>query len=172
MCACTIPPTFSSKKKWNATSTSGEPQRTSCGGVLRVTRKYTTTSKWASMESHGAPPAQANRARFSERQRLFIAFHQDYQCGICRNLLTAQYEIDHRWALCLGGDNELSNLQALCPDCHRYKSVEDIRRKSARHKRMKVVWCGGCKTWYSLDFGMQHLDCFPAAAESRIQMRG
>jgi 5-methylcytosine-specific restriction endonuclease McrA len=35
------------------------------------------------------------------------------------------YEVDHRVALFNGGSNDESNLVALCPHCHRKKTVDE-----------------------------------------------
>lgn len=46
-------------------------------------------------------------------------------------------DIDHKRALKLGGKHILSNLQALCPNCHSEKTKED-RRKIAQSKKRGV----------------------------------
>ena len=54
-----------------------------------------------------------------------IAASQEWKCGNCKNLLDETYEVDHRIALFQGGTNEPENLVALCPNCHRHKTVEE-----------------------------------------------
>jgi hypothetical protein len=54
-----------------------------------------------------------------------IAAAQEWRCGHCRALLDETYEVDHRQALFNGGSNDPSNLVALCPNCHRKKTVEE-----------------------------------------------
>jgi len=54
-----------------------------------------------------------------------IAASQEWKCGNCKNLLDETYEVDHRLALYQGGSNEPDNLVALCPNCHRHKTVEE-----------------------------------------------
>ena len=41
-------------------------------------------------------------------------------------LLPPTFEIDHKHGLQFGGTNDLTNLQALCPDCHRQKSQDEM----------------------------------------------
>ena len=53
-----------------------------------------------------------------------IAASQQWKCGSCAALLDETYEVDHKLALFQGGTNEPDNLIALCPNCHRHKTVE------------------------------------------------
>lgn len=54
-----------------------------------------------------------------------VAASQEWKCGSCKALLDETYEVDHRLALFQGGSNEPDNLVALCPNCHRHKTVEE-----------------------------------------------
>jgi len=54
-----------------------------------------------------------------------IAASQEWKCGNCKSLLDETYEVDHIKALFQGGTNEPENLVALCPNCHRHKTVEE-----------------------------------------------
>ena len=54
-----------------------------------------------------------------------IAASQEWKCGNCKSLLDETYEVDHKKALFQGGTNEPENLVALCPNCHRHKTVEE-----------------------------------------------
>ena len=54
-----------------------------------------------------------------------VAASQGWKCGHCNALLDETYEVDHRQALFNGGSNDMSNLVALCPGCHRKKTVEE-----------------------------------------------
>lgn len=44
---------------------------------------------------------------------------------MCEIVVNANYEIDHITPLYKAGDNSISNLQCLCPDCHRTKTAND-----------------------------------------------
>lgn len=59
----------------------------------------------------------------SESKKRFVAARQNWLCGKCGNLLQATYEIDHVVRLDRGGSNDISNLSALCPSCHRSKTL-------------------------------------------------
>ena len=54
-----------------------------------------------------------------------VAASQSWKCGTCNSILDETYEVDHRVALFNGGSNDMSNLVALCPGCHRKKTVEE-----------------------------------------------
>jgi hypothetical protein len=54
-----------------------------------------------------------------------IAASQEWKCGTCKKILDETYEVDHKIALFQGGTNEPENLVALCPHCHRLKTVNE-----------------------------------------------
>jgi hypothetical protein len=54
-----------------------------------------------------------------------VAASQSWKCGSCNATLDETYEVDHKLALFNGGSNDMSNLVALCPQCHRTKTVEE-----------------------------------------------
>jgi 5-methylcytosine-specific restriction endonuclease McrA len=57
--------------------------------------------------------------------RLMIAASNGYDCVLCGHRLGAQFHIDHRVALCNGGEDGLDNLQAICANCHADKTAVD-----------------------------------------------
>jgi 5-methylcytosine-specific restriction endonuclease McrA len=63
----------------------------------------------------------------SEKTKKLVAAAQDWDCAICGNRLPATYEVDHILRLEYGGDNNVENLQALCPNCHRYKTMTESK---------------------------------------------
>lgn len=65
--------------------------------------------------------------RVSDSVKKQVAAAQHWHCAICRSMLTATYEVDHILRLEFGGSNELNNLQALCPNCHREKTLTEGR---------------------------------------------
>ena len=54
-----------------------------------------------------------------------VAASQQWRCAHCQDMLDALYEVDHCIPLFQGGTNAVSNLQALCPDCHSIKTREE-----------------------------------------------
>ena len=78
------------------------------------------------------PRAAPARKSLPEPKRRRIAAAQNWKCanpdGMC--LLKGdleEYDVDHRTSLARGGDDDLLNMQALCPACHRRKTERDNR---------------------------------------------
>jgi 5-methylcytosine-specific restriction endonuclease McrA len=59
----------------------------------------------------------------SESKKKYVASKQGWKCRECQTILPATFEIDHIQRLQHGGSNEIDNLQALCPNCHRSKTM-------------------------------------------------
>ena len=62
----------------------------------------------------------------SNMRKKYVASQQGWKCGHCHKQLDHTYEIDHRVRLDEGGGNDVQNLIALCPSCHRHKTAEEI----------------------------------------------
>ena len=69
---------------------------------------------------------QVNKRNISNSTKKFIASNQQWKCNMCKNILDHTYEIDHIKPLYKGGDNENTNLQALCRNCHGKKTFIDL----------------------------------------------
>jgi hypothetical protein len=61
----------------------------------------------------------------SETKKKYVASRQDWKCGHCDAQLDHTFEIDHKIRLEYGGDNEVSNLIALCRNCHGKKTASE-----------------------------------------------
>jgi hypothetical protein len=59
----------------------------------------------------------------SETKKKFVASNQNWKCGTCQKTLNHTFEIDHKLRLEYGGSNDVSNLIALCRDCHGQKTA-------------------------------------------------
>ena len=59
----------------------------------------------------------------SETKKKFVASQQNWCCGDCKKQLPAWFEVDHKIRLDQGGSNHVSNLIALCRDCHGKKTT-------------------------------------------------
>lgn len=59
----------------------------------------------------------------SETKKKYVASNQKWQCGHCKQQLDATFEVDHIIELQNGGTNEISNLVALCRNCHGKKTM-------------------------------------------------
>lgn len=62
------------------------------------------------------------RRRLAEIEQREIAALQDWTCAGCQKRLPAAFDIDHRIPFSVGGADDSSNYQALCPTCHAFKS--------------------------------------------------
>jgi hypothetical protein len=59
----------------------------------------------------------------SETKKKYVASMQDWKCGQCNKKLTHTFEIDHKIRLEYGGGNDVTNLVALCRECHGNKTA-------------------------------------------------
>jgi 5-methylcytosine-specific restriction endonuclease McrA len=59
----------------------------------------------------------------SSLTKKIIASNQSWKCGICNEIMDYAYEVDHHIPLFKGGSNDVSNLIALCRNCHGKKTV-------------------------------------------------
>jgi hypothetical protein len=72
-----------------------------------------------------APQQQvkATKRSVSETKKKYVASMQNWKCGECSKQLNAWFEVDHKVRLEYGGSNEVSNLVALCRECHGKKTA-------------------------------------------------
>ncbi len=71
--------------------------------------------------------SRTHKRSVSETKKKFVASNQNWKCGDCKEKLTAWFEVDHTVRLDQGGSNDISNLIALCRNCHGKKtSLENI----------------------------------------------
>lgn len=66
---------------------------------------------------------RATKRSVSETKKKYVAYTQDWKCNHCGDKLTHTFEIDHRVRLENGGGNDVSNLVALCRECHGQKTA-------------------------------------------------
>ena len=59
----------------------------------------------------------------SETKKKYVASMQDWTCGQCKKKLSHTFEIDHKIRLEHGGSNDVTNLVALCRECHGEKTA-------------------------------------------------
>ena len=65
----------------------------------------------------------ATKRSVSETKKKYVASQQQWKCGDCNQTLNAWFEVDHKRRLEYGGTNEVTNLVALCRDCHGKKTA-------------------------------------------------
>jgi len=70
---------------------------------------------------------KATKRSVSETKKKYVAFQQNWKCGHCNSKLNPWFEVDHIQRLENGGSNEVTNLVALCRECHGKKtSMENM----------------------------------------------
>ena len=74
------------------------------------------------------------------RVSLRVFDEADGRCQICKvHLIPGRWAIDHRKALCNGGEHRENNLSAVCDICHSVKTRKDVKIKSARNRKRKSL---------------------------------
>ena len=66
-----------------------------------------------------------SKRKLSETTKKVVASNQQWSCKKCNIMLDASYEVDHINPLYNGGTNDITNLQALCRNCHGMKTIND-----------------------------------------------
>ena len=79
------------------------------------------------------------RRCFTDAVKKQIAARQRWQCGLCFDLLSAAFEIDHTIPLWNGGEDSPDNASALCANCHAAKTQNEAieRNKITIEKRRR-----------------------------------
>ena len=66
---------------------------------------------------------KSNTRCVSETKKKYVASQQNWKCADCKNQLPPTFEVDHKIDLQYGGTNHISNLAALCRNCHGNKTM-------------------------------------------------
>ncbi len=94
-----------------------------------------------SIRSHITRALQQQRWRFLHpdlvRRSRYLIYTLQKPCSVCGETDKALLECDHILARCLGGTDDLSNLQVLCLKHHKEKTMEDVQK----YKVMKQAVC-------------------------------
>lgn len=70
------------------------------------------------------------RKQLTPLQRNQLAASQEWKCKMCEKPLPASFDVDHIDPLWETRDNNsMDNFQALCCDCHRKKTIQDLQRR-------------------------------------------
>ena len=70
-------------------------------------------------------PEENGKRLVSDTTKKFIAAKQKWSCGMCGKMLDETFEVDHVIPLYKCGSNDIDNLMALDPICHRKKTNAD-----------------------------------------------
>jgi 5-methylcytosine-specific restriction protein A len=68
-------------------------------------------------------PGEATGRSVSSTKKKYVAAAQSWKCSHCNKQLDAWFEVDHVVRLADGGSNHISNLVALCRNCHGQKTT-------------------------------------------------
>lgn len=85
------------------------------------------------------PVPRKKRKRLAKASRTLILKSQQFKCAECKTDISKLpvVHFDHRIPLAMGGSNEDTNRQALCPTCHADKTQKDAREISLMAQRNK-----------------------------------
>jgi len=75
-------------------------------------------------------PRRSTKRSVSEAKKRYVAASQNWQCANCQQILNHTFEVDHITRLEFGGSNDVSNLSALCRNCHGIKTARENIEKS------------------------------------------
>jgi 5-methylcytosine-specific restriction endonuclease McrA len=79
--------------------------------------------------------SESTKKQVAGRQRFRCATVSNYTCPLKSEPFDeAGYDIDHIVELRNGGSNDITNLQALCPACHRVKTVRNSSIPIEKHQ--------------------------------------
>ena len=79
---------------------------------------------------------EIKRPSIPEAVKFEVLNRQNHQCAMCGKFLRI-YEFDHVVPVALGGTSDVNNVQALCPECHSFKTKFD-RLLISRVKEMST----------------------------------
>ena len=68
---------------------------------------------------------KATSRSVSETKKKYVASQQNWKCNNCNSQLSHTFEVDHKIDLQYGGTNHVSNLVALCRNCHGEKTAQN-----------------------------------------------
>lgn len=91
-----------------------------------LTPLFNLTSSSQSTNNHVLRPTRVQqncKRSVSETKKKYVASSQNWKCNHCHQQLDATFEVDHVIELQNGGSNEVTNLVALCRNCHGKKSM-------------------------------------------------
>ena len=67
--------------------------------------------------------SKTTKRSVSETKKKYVAASQNWCCKHCTKQLPAWFEVDHKIKLEYGGSNDITNLEALCRECHGKKTA-------------------------------------------------
>ena len=86
--------------------------------ILNLTGAHSGTGTQRMLTS-----GNSTKRSVSETKKKYVASNQNWKCNMCKEQLTAWFEVDHKLRLEYGGTNHINNLVALCRNCHGKKTA-------------------------------------------------
>ena len=93
------------------------------GGGKSSDSLYSSAAKFAPQEQRILNSGKTTKRSVSETKKKYVAAQQNWTCKECNCQLPAWFEVDHKVRLDAGGSNHVTNLVALCRDCHGKKTA-------------------------------------------------
>jgi len=91
--------------------------------IKKINDKLSSPNKSKKTTSETPKPKRKTLAKAS---RTLILKSQNYKCDMChKDISKISPDFDHRIPLAMSGQDEIENIQALCPNCHRIKTQRD-----------------------------------------------
>lgn len=80
--------------------------------------------------SKGKTPSDRGYGYVWQKTRKRALVRDSYLCQVClkSNRLTLATEVDHILNKAQGGTDSLDNLQSICTDCHKIKTIEERKK--------------------------------------------
>lgn len=83
---------------------------------------FSNSKDQASIRKIEKSGSKGTKRSVSETKKKYVASQQNWTCNKCNQKLNHTFEVDHKVRLEYGGTNEVSNLEALCRECHGQKT--------------------------------------------------
>ena len=65
-----------------------------------------------------------------------VLVKQNYKCAKCKKTLPARKHFHHKKPVSKGGKNTISNIEALCPNCHsKHHHKESVKKANAKERK-------------------------------------
>ncbi len=92
----------------------------------------------------GAKPEKRRRKSVPTSIKKEVLYKQNYKCAKCGKKLPPTRHFHHKKAVSKGGKNTVSNVIALCPNCHakihHRQRVKKANKKARAKKKKKNPW--------------------------------
>ena len=105
---------------FTSTYNDGDPNANMTGSFMRSFNNANNLSEERILRSG----KKGTKRSVSETKKKYVASQQGWRCNKCNQMLTASFEVDHKIELQFGGSNHVSNLAALCRNCHGDKTMQ------------------------------------------------